>query len=166
MIKKNQMLRIIKFIDYIYINSYVINSLISKQDTSGDMNDWKIFSARSNKCNNEDNFNILYLIQLLSSQNQFDYEVFLISIHIYKKICKYNAHLIDNYTYLFGSVYISTNKIFCDEFLQNDFLSNVFGIDKITIQKMVNCIDKFIDCNNIYFGTEERTKIINEINYS
>ena len=90
------------------------------------------------------------------------------TIHIYRKICIQYAHLIDNYVYLFGSIYITLNKILCDNFLSNKFLSDVFGIDLIVINKMIMCIDKFIDDNDndIYFGIDEISKIKNIINHS
>jgi hypothetical protein len=165
MIRKNQSLRMIKFIDYIYVNFYVVNSLKNYNYYNKEtMNEWKIFSTHSNKC--IEHQNILYLIKLLSSQKEFHYDIILICIHVYIKICEKYAHLIDNYTYLFGSVYISINKFLCDEFLCDNFLSNIFGIDLKIINNMVKCVDRFVDCNEIYFGIEEKIKIINGIYYS
>ncbi len=165
MIKKNQMMRIIKFIDYIYLNSYVNNSLnINKSNDLDTMNEWKIFSTHSNK--SIEYQNIYYLIKSLSTQNEFDYDILLISIHIFRKICKKYAHLIDDYIYLFGSVYISVNKNFCDEYLSDNFLAKIFNVDLKIINKMVKCVDKFVLYNDIYYGCEEKVKIMNGIYYS
>lgn len=184
-IKKNKLMRIIKFINYIYINYYVVNSLkidsssscssscsssssssSSCSSSSSSSNEWKIFSTCSNdESINYEQFNILHLIQSIMSRDEFDYDVLLISIHIYRKICIEYAHLIENYIYLFGSVYISMNKILCEKFLCEKFLSDLFDKKLCLIKKMVWCIDKFINYNDIYFGLDEKDKIINEIQY-
>lgn len=74
--------------------------------------------------------------------------------------------MINNYTYLFGSVYISINKNYCYEYLSDYFLSNTFSVDLTVVNKMVIYIDKFIDYNDIYFGVEEKIKVVNGIYYS
>jgi hypothetical protein len=160
MIKNNQLLRIIRFIDYVYLSSYVVNSLkTNNYNEQKNMSEWKIFSTQSKK--DVENKNIMYLIKLISSQKEFNYDVLLISIHIYIKICNKYAHLIDNYTYLFGSVYISINKDICYEFLTDYFLSCVLNINLKTSNYMVKCVNKFIVSNDIFFGIEEKIKIIN-----
>jgi len=160
------LLKIIKYIDYIYLNSYINNLLIIKKYDE-DLNKWKIFSTCfNNNKKNYEQFNILHLIKSIISQNEFNYEILLISIHIYEKICIKYAHLIDNYTYLFGSVYISMNKILSDNFLSDNFLSNLFDIHVEKIILMIKCIDYFIDFNDIYFDINDKKKIINEIYYT
>lgn len=165
MTRKTKLFKIIKYIDYIYINNYVFNSL--KYITIDDkINEWKIFSTHFNVKKSDLQYNILHLVQSIVNQNEFDYEIFLISIYIYKKICIEYAHLIDNYVYLFGSIYIALNKKMCDEFLSNNFLSNIFNIKHVIVDNMIMCIEKFINTNNIYFGIDEKIKIIDEIYYS
>lgn len=183
MSNNNKILKLVKFIDYIYLNYYVKNSLnvsisdvsISDVETNKNMNNWKIFSTRSNdveinKINNVylsgERLNILYLLQMIISQDIYDFEVLLISLHIYKKICIQYAHLIDNYTYLFGCVYIVINKILCKKFLTENFLSNMFGINPKFISMMIHCVDEFIDTNDIYFGTDEKHNILDGIYHS
>ncbi len=167
MTHKTKLLKFIKYIDYLYLNNYITNSLkYSFEDNKN--NEWKIFSTHFNvgEKKRDDQFNILYLIQSIVNQNEFDYEIFLISIHIYRKICIKYAHLIDNYVYLFGSIYIVLNKIFCDKFLSNNFLSKIFDLKPEIISKMITCVDIFINTNDIYFGKDERIKITNSIYYS
>ena len=137
MIQTNELVKIIKYIDYLYLNNYIKNSLKygfediknTKKTNNDNNNEWKIFSTHLNtKEQNigeqkiENQFNILNLIQLIITRDEFDYETFLMTIHIYRKICIQYAHLIDNYVYLFGSIYITLNKILCDNFLSNKFL--------------------------------------------
>ena len=169
MTQTNKLVKVIKYIDYLYLNNYIKNSLkLGFKDKDNENNEWKIFSTHLNvrEQKRDEQFNILNLIQSIIIQNEFDYEIFLITIHIYRKICIQYAHLIDNYMYLFGSIYITLNKILCDKFLSNKFLSDIFGIEPIIINKMIMCIDKFIHDNDIYFGIDERIKIINSIHYS
>lgn len=164
MSQKKKLLKVIKYIDYLYLNNYINNSLrYGFEDNKN--NEWKIFSTHFNvgEKKRDNQFNILYLIQTIVNQNGFDYEIFLISIHIYRKICIKYAHLIDNYVYLFGSIYIVLNNIFCDEFLSNKFLSDIFNIKPEIISKMFACVDKFINTNDIYFGNDEKIKITNSI---
>ena len=166
MIQKNKLVKLIKYIDYLYLNNYIKNSLKYGLDDTKN-SEWKIFSTHFNirEQKRDEQFNILNLIQSIVIQNEFDDEILLITIHIYRKICIQYAHLIDNYVYLFGSVYITLNKILCDKFLSNKFLSDIFDIDPIVINKMIMCIDKFIDDNDIYFGIDEKNKITNNIYY-
>jgi hypothetical protein len=153
-------LKIIKYIDYCYINNYLKNNLkIINVNCDENMNDWKIFSTYSN----DEKFNILYLIQMICSQIEFDYEIFLISIHIYKKICIKYAHIIDNYVYLFGSIYVVINKLYCKKYLTDKFLIKIFNIEQKIITIMISCIEKFLTNYEIYFGNNEKNKIMNEI---
>ena len=166
MTQKNKLLKVIKYIDYLYLNNYIKNSVKYGFDDNKN-NEWKIFSTHLNygESKKDNHYNILNLIDTIIVQNEFDEEIFLISIHIYKKICIQYAHLIDNYVYLFGSVYISLNKILCDKFLSNKFLSDIFNIEPKIINKMLICIDKFINNNDIYFGIDEKIQIIDNIYY-
>jgi len=167
MIQKNKLVKIIEYIDYLYLNNYIKNSLKYGLNNNKN-NELKIFSTHFNigKQKRDEQLNILNLIQSIVIQNEFNYEIFLITIHIYRKICIQYAHLIDNYVYLFGAIYITLNKILCDKFLSNKFLSDILDIEPIVINKMVMCIDKFIDDNDIYFGMDEIIKITNSIYYS
>lgn len=156
MTKTNKLVKVIKYIDYLYLNNYIKNSLKYefKDNKDNKNNEWKIFSNHLNvkEQKRNDQFNILNLIQSIIIQNEFDYEIFLITIHIYKKICIQYAHLIDNYVYLFGSI-------------SNKFLSDIFDIEPIIINKMIMCVNKFINDNDIYFGIDEKIKITNNIYY-
>lgn len=167
MIQKNKLLKVIKYIDYLYLNNYISNSLRYGFDDNKN-NEWKIFSTHFNveEQKRDEQFNVLNLVQSIVNQDVFNYEIFLITIHVYRKVCIKYAHLIDNYVYLFGSIYITLNKILCDEFISNKFLSNIFGIEPEIISKMNKCIENFIDSNDIYFGTDEKNKITNSIYYS
>ena len=119
-IKKEFELKIVKFIDYIYLNNYITNMLIP--DTNVQLtkkiantyyaqeqidNDWKIFSTHYI----DESLNILYFIKKIKSKSNFNIELLLLTLHIYTNICKKHAHQIENYTYLFASVYIGVNKI-------------------------------------------------------
>ena len=111
--KKEFELKIVKFIDYIYLINFILNTLSDRnlsiykslQDQTD--NDWKIFSTH---CVNE-SLNILYLLKAIKLMPNYNCELLLLSIHIYAKICEKYAHQIKNYTYLFASVYIAVNKI-------------------------------------------------------
>lgn len=153
-----KLLKVVKYIDYCYINNYVKNCVKNINDTKN-MNDWKIFSTYSN----DEKYNILYLIQMICSQNEFDYEIFMLTIHIYRKICIKYAHIIDNYVYLFGSIYIAVNKLYYDEYLSENFLVNILNLEQKIIKNMISCIEKFLIHDEIYFGIEEKIKLKNEI---
>jgi hypothetical protein len=53
--------------------------------------------------------------------------------------------------FLFGFIYILLYKILCDKFLSNKFLSDIFDIEPEIICKMIICVDRFINTNDIYF---------------
>jgi len=165
MVAKNELLKIIKYIDYLYLNKYIKNSLKYGFENNKN-NEWKIFSTHYvvGKQKKDEQFNILNLVQSIFNQNEFNSEIFLITIHVYRKICIEYAHLIDNYVYLFGSIYITLNKILCDEFISNKFLSDIFDIEPNIINKMIKSIEDFIICDDIYFGIDEKNNIANEIN--
>lgn len=156
----NKLLQIIKYIDFCYINNYLKNNFKLNSNNSNDsMNNWKIFSTYSN----DDKYNILYLIQMICSQNVFDHETLIISIYIYKKICIKYAHLIDNYVYLFGTIYIVMNKFYCINYLNDDFLIKILNIEPKIIKIMITCIENFLIDYEIYFGNVEKNNIFNEI---
>jgi hypothetical protein len=171
-IKKEFELKIVKFIDYIYLNNYITNMLIP--DTNVQLtkkianpyyiqeqidNDWKIFSAHYI----DESLNILYFIKKIKSKSNFNIELLLLTLHIYSNICKKHAHKIENYTYLFASVYIGVNKIICVEYLTDIFIAQVLNIPINNAKKMVNLVDKFMDTNDIYFGIKEKEGLINNI---
>lgn len=167
MIHKDNLIKIIKYINYLYLNNYIKNCLTYINEDNK-INEWKIFSTNLNisEQQKDDQFNILNLVQAIINHNDFDHEIFLISIHIYRKICIRYAHLIDNYVYLFGSIYVALHNILCDKFLSNNFLSNLFDIKQCIINKMIMCIERFINFNDIYFGVDEKNSITNGIYYS
>lgn len=159
---EKDIVKIIKYLDYCYLDNYIINSLYNK--SQNDMNEWKIFSIYSfADIYNNEQYNILYLIKNLISQDEFDDEIFLWSIDIFKKICIKYADVIDNYIYLFGAIYITTNFI-NDYYLSEKYLVKLLKIEINLIKKMIHCINKYMDYNDIYFGDEERKKIIDSIN--
>ena len=108
------------------------------------------------------NCNILYLLQNIVSQDEFDYEILLWTIHIYQNICVKHANMIDNYIYLFGSIYVSVN-IVNDKYISENFLTEIFCINGDIIKKMIKTIDNYIDNNDIYFGDCEKNKIIDSV---
>ena len=165
MLCDKKILLILRYIDYLYISNYVKNCSIETTSNKC-MNEWKIFSTRSNSnrlYSNDKHFNILYLIQSILYRNKFDFEILLTCIYIYKKICIYNAHIIENYVYLFGSVYLVVNNILCDDYLSNNFLSDIFNIESKDINEMIKCVYKFIEFNDAYFGVDEKKNILSEI---
>lgn len=160
---EKDIVKIIKYLDYCYLDNYIINSLYNKSQKN-DMNEWEIFSIYSfADIYNNEQYNILYLIKNLISQDEFDDEIFLWSIDIFKKICIKYADVIDNYIYLFGAIYITTNFI-NDYYLSEKYLVKLLKIEINLIKKMIHCINKYMDYNDIYFGDEERKEIIDSIN--
>lgn len=167
-------LKIVKLIDYVYLDNFISNTLIFEikknlpnKDlkyiyiSENDDNDWKIFSNHYI----DESKNILYFIKIIRSQPNYNYEILLLTLHIYIKICKKYAHIIENYTNLFGAVYIGVNKICCEEFLTYIFLAKILNLDKNIAKKMVNLVDKFMDSNDIHFDSKEKEKIISSILY-
>ena len=154
--------KLIKYIDYIYLSNYINNNIVEINAYYNFTNDydWKIFS--NHKFINE--INILYLIKCFKLQKKYySKEILLISIYVYISICKKYAHLIDNYTFLFGSIYITINKYFNDEYLTTDFLSKILNINKSVAIKMTMIIEKYIENSNLYYGNIEKLEIINSI---
>lgn len=154
------LLKIVKYIDYCYINNYIKNCLKITNNLQN-VNDWKIFTNYSN----DEKYNILYLLQMIYLKNKLNSDTFLLSIHIYKKICIKYAHVIDNYVSLFGSVYVAINKIYCDKYLTDYFLVECLRIELKIIKKMISCVEKFLMFDEIYFGFDEKKKIKNEISW-
>ena len=166
-------LKIVKFIDYIYINNFITNTLQSEQNNSllkknsipkyydqyKKDNEWKIFSTHYN----DESINILYFIKIVKSQENYNYDILLISLHIYTKICEKYAHQIENYTYLYASVYIAVNKIICDEYLTEIFMAQILNISNNIAKNMVSIVDMFMDANDIYFDSMEKEKLISNI---
>ena len=177
--KKELEVKIVKYIDYIYLNNFIKNTISSYQNTliphknmlapitneNKDEeqldNEWKIFSIRYM----DESLNILYFIKTIKSQPNYNYDLLLITLHIYTKICNKYAHLIENYTHLFASVYISINMVVCvcEEYLTFVFMAQVLNISNDLAKKMISTIDKFMDLEDIYFGLGEKEKIISDI---
>ena len=86
-------------------------------------------------------------------------------LHIYTKICEKHAHQIENYTYLFASVYIAVNNILCKDFLTDVFMADILNITNTNAKKMIQVVDKFIDTNDIYFSSKEKESLISNIIY-
>lgn len=85
------------------------------------------------------------------------------AIHIYGKICIKHAHKIENYTLLFGSVYVGVNKIVSDKYLSDDFIAKTFNIGIVKALQMVMLVEEFMDTNDIYFGSKEKESLISYI---
>lgn len=182
--KKEFEIKIVKFIDYVYLNNFITNTLLKENKSTNTINqfkydynnnfvidlsmnsinenDWKIFSNHFIN----DNVNILYFIKSVKLKSNYSYELLLITIHIYTKICIKYAHLIENYTLLFASVYIAINKVMCDEYLPYTFMAKVLKINRGLAKKMVWIVDRFMDLNDIYFGSNDKEKIIYGILYN
>lgn len=154
-------LKLFRFIDYIYLSNFLKNSLENdfcqvKNHTSNN-NEWKIFSTHYIN----ETVNILYFIRKIITDINFSEELLLNTVHIYSKICKKYAHLIDNYISLFASVYIAINKIFCDNqnYLSDHFMSKILNIPLKTTNSMVEIVDNFIDNDDIYFDSKEKENL-------
>ena len=157
----NSIIKIIKLVDYSYLNNYILLNIIDEETNSKKnvYNDWKIFSNH----NYDEKINIFYFLKLIKHQNDFSYEKLLLIIHIYIKICQKYAHLIDNYTYLFATVYISINNLMFIESIEYFYLAEILKINHDIAKKMIVLVDNFIDTEKIYFSTLEKQKILNKI---
>lgn len=182
--KKDFELKIVKFIDYVYLNNFITNTLLKENKSTNtknkyencccnnfhidfnmnsiNENDWKIFSNHFM----DDNINILYFIKSIKLKSNYSYELLLLTIHIYTKICIKYAHFIENYTLLFASVYIAINKVMCDEYLPYTYLAKVLNVNRGLARKMVWMVDVFMDLNDIYFGSNDKERIIYGILYN
>lgn len=163
MITDDKLIEMIKYIDYCYIHNYIKNTLENNKTAQEEWNVFTFHSTNTQIINEK--CNILYLLQNIISHKEFNYEILLWTIHIYKNICIKYANTIDNYVYLFGSIYISIN-IVNDKYISDDFLSKLFDLDGKIIKKMIKTIDNYIDNNDIYFGDCEKNKIVDLVKYS
>lgn len=159
------MTKIIKYIDYLYLSNYIANSLKYQTDDKL-LNEWKIFSIYSNGSNALEKHNILYLVKTLNTYSTFTQELLLWTIYVYKQICLKLAHVIDNYVYLFGSIYALGIKLTGIKYDYSMLLFEIFNVDKEQSLKMTNCVLMFIKLNNIFFNNYERTNIINQIKFN
>lgn len=165
MISEKYITKIIKYIDYLYVSNYIANSL-KYQTENIFLNKWKIFSICSNSSNGSnplEKHNILYLVKTLSTHSTFTQELLLWTTYVYKKICLKLAHVIDNYVYLFGSIYTLGIKLTEIKYDSSKLLFEIFNIDKEKSLKMIDCVVMFIKVNNIFFNDYERSKIIYQI---
>lgn len=165
MISEKYMTKIIKYIDYLYVSNYITNSL-KYQENDKLLDKWKIFSIYSNSSNGSnasEKYNILHLVKTLSIHTTFTPELLLWTIYVYKKICFKLSHIIDNYVYLFGSIYALGTELTEIKYDSSKLLFEIFNVDKEQSFKMTKCVKMFIDFNDIFFNDYERTKIINQI---
>ena len=130
-------IQIIKYINYCYLNNYIKNIVERKSNQS--TYDWSVFSGYGS-----DDVNILFFLNSIKKQKNFSEDIILLSINIYIVICEQFAHLIDNYTLLFASIYISVNKIVCAKCLDSIYLVRTLKISNELAKKMVKTIDDFI----------------------
>jgi hypothetical protein len=160
------------------VKNYISNSMkygntnqLLNNDCDSFTNEWKIFStylffsnsSLKKSISNFEKYNILYLFQTICSQNIYTNNLLLWSIYIFKKICTQVAHLIDNYVFLFGCIYSLAIKETNPKYNCCDFLLKTFEIEYECGEKMISCVNKFIDFNELIFGITEKTKIINSI---
>ena len=165
MISSKNMIKIIKYIDYLYVSNYITNTLKYSTDNKL-LNEWKIFSIYSNSQSVIEKYNIFYLIKVLNEHSTFTYDLFLWTIYVYKKICFKLAHIIDNYVYLFASIYAVGIKFFEIKYDCSNLLFEILNISKQQSLKMIYCIEMFYNFNNIFFSNYEKSKIINQIKCS
>lgn len=159
----NIIIKIIKFIDYCWLDNFIANTLSHSKITSNDINySWFVFS---NKYYNE-NSNILSFIRNIKKHHGYNSELLLITINLFESICRKHAHCIENYTCLFAAIYIAINRIFVEEYLSFNFLSEFFNFDTIIARKMVENVDLFIYYNDIFFGLEEQNMLMKKILYN
>lgn len=160
-------LKIIKHLHYTYINNYIKNTLIKPTNLKMN-NEWEIFDTKTCDTNsgyilNTNNDDILQLINYICESEIFtDYQIMYV-IYIFDEICVLYAHLIDNYVYLFGTIYALSNKFYFGNFSPYDFLMKIFNIDDVKSKNMINCVDKFIRLHKITFSSSKKNKIINMI---
>ena len=157
--------KIAKFIDYCYLNNYVKNTLNNYDNKIlTEQNNWRIFS----NCFYDENKNILNFICSIKKIKSYSTDTILLSIHIFEKICIQYAHLVDNYTCLFGMVYICVNNLVScvDKHIPFSFAEEFFKLNKKQVRYMSLLIEKFInETNEIYFSDEDKTKIMKSILY-
>lgn len=154
-------IKIIKFIDYTYLSNFISNSIKNVPESSNDEftnDDWKIFSTQ---CINE-KYNILYFINTIIHMLNYNFETLLISIHVYTKICKQYAHVINNYTCLFAAVYGCIAKLFNNK-ITNNLVSEILNISDDVSNHMMMIVEKFMEFNDIYFGSNEEQNLIHNI---
>lgn len=98
MTKNNISIRIIKFIDFCWLNNFIQNSISRKNNNIFDKYykyeltcelTWTIFS---NKYYNE-KLNILYFIKSIKKHQGYSLELLLLTINIFSKICVQYAHV-------------------------------------------------------------------------
>jgi len=155
-------IKIIKLIDYIYLNNYIGNSLIFPNQKNNVYNDWKMFS----NCHYDESINILFFLKNIRKQDNFSYENLLLAIHIYMGICKKHAHQIDNYTFLFATIFVSVSEIMCIEFIGfigYEYLAVILNVTNCKAKKMICMIGKFMNSNEIYFGSKEKEIILKKL---
>lgn len=159
-------LKIIRYIDYCWLNNFVANS-IEPIDFDKNQNyqidyEWNLFSNNQT----QKQTNIYEFIKFIKKNSEYSNEVLLLSINVFEKICIKYAHLIENYTFLFAAVYIAINKSFVEGNLDLETLTSFFHIEKNIAKKMIFCINKFIQYNNVQISLNERLKLLDKIIYN
>jgi len=147
--------KIIKYIDYQYIYNYVTINVNQKRHNNIDYYDWKIFSNRTY----DETINILHCIKIIKKHPGYTKYQLLVALHVYTKICNLYAHLIDNYTYLFATIYVVINSFFSDEYFTAFGLSDILNITYSHAKLMMNVVDNFIMQREIYFNSIQQNNL-------
>ena len=160
---EENLIKIVKFVDYCYLQNFIKNTLNDNYEYNNlyELNEWKIFS---NNLFNE-NKNILNFLTIIKNLKYFSINTILLTISIFNKICIKYAHLIENYTLLFGCIYTCIIKINSDNYINYNFLYNYFLIDSNYIKNIYNIINKFIDSNDIFMSNEDKIDLMTNILY-
>ncbi len=149
-------LKVVQFIDYSYLSNYIKNTTNIFGVKKSNDDDWKIFSNH----HPDESVNILYFIRILEQNKFYSLDTLLLSLHVYNEICIKYAHMFDNYTSVFATIYVVVNKIISDEYVNHIFLANILKINQQLSLKMIYMVEKIINTNDIYFSSKEKEKII------
>ena len=161
---EENLIKIVKFVDYCYLQNFIKNTLNDNYEYNNlyELNEWKIFS---NNLFNEKK-NILNFLTIIKNLKYFSINIILLTINIFKKICIKYAHLIENYTLLFGCIYTCITKINSDNYINYNFLYNYLKIDNNYIKNICDIVNKFIDCNDIFMSNEDKINLMTVILYN
>ena len=151
-------IKIVKYIDYCYLNNYVNNIILSKP-----LNDSLIIF---DDIKHDEKVNILYFLNSLKKLSiinpQYNFECILNTIVIFEKICIESAHQFTAYTYLFATVYavIYANS-YTDNNFSCEFLTKVIKVNLNLANSMIECVSKYI--KNIDIFDKDKLNIISSL---
>jgi hypothetical protein len=161
--KVKTIVKIVKYIDYCYLKNYIDNTLShSQQIKQIEQNNWRIFS----NCFYDENKNLLNFLTSIKKFKSYLFDNVLLSIHIFNEVCKKYAHLIENYTCLYGIVYLCVNNKFNkinEKNIPDSFVEEFFNLSERQVKFMSKLVKKFMQENEINFGNDEKKFITNHI---